>query len=99
IAVNVRECLKADGVFIADIITKESYRAMTQSKIRHAIDIFRRNVGEPLGLMDDFDHARKLFASAGYSKVEIQQIPELAERLPHVPKPVAVITSIVIART
>lgn len=98
IAASVRQFLKPSGVFIADIITRENYRKLTQSKIRHAIDLFRRNVGEPLGLMHDYNQAYALFAAAGYSKVEIHQIPELAERLAHVPKPVAIITSIVVAQ-
>jgi len=91
--------LKPNGVFIGDVITRENYRAMTQSKIRHAIDLFRRNVGEPLGIMDDYDHVNRFFISAGYSEVEVHQIPDLIARLPHVPKPVAIITSIVVARS
>ncbi|MDW8300754.1 MAG: class I SAM-dependent methyltransferase [Anaerolineae bacterium] len=99
IAAGVRQSLKPSGVFIADIMTKEAYLALTQSsKIRQAINIFRRNAGNWVGVVDDVEHARRLFKTVGYSDLEVHTVPEIAEHLPHVPKPLADVTRLVVAR-
>jgi O-methyltransferase involved in polyketide biosynthesis len=97
IAANVRQSLKAGGVFIADMGSKETMAELGQGKGRQAIAIFRRNAGSWLGVVNDQAHAQELFKAVGYSHVETHRIPELAERLPHVPKPVANATLFVIA--
>jgi O-methyltransferase involved in polyketide biosynthesis len=97
IAVGVRQSLKEGGVFIADMLTRAGVRAIHQSKGRQAASLFRRNAGEWLGVVEDYDHAYKLFEAAGYSRVEVHEIPQLAEHLAHVPKPVGIATSIVVA--
>lgn len=97
IAASVRESLKEGGIFIADIASRETMAELGQGKGRQAIAIFRRNAGSWLGVVDDQAHAQVLFKAVGYSQVETHRIPELAERLPHVPKPVANATLFVIA--
>ncbi|MDW8300801.1 MAG: class I SAM-dependent methyltransferase, partial [Anaerolineae bacterium] len=97
IAAGARQSLKAGAVFIADLFTKEGVRAINQSPGRQAASIFKRNAGEWYGIFDHYDHVRRFFEAAGYSKVEIYEIPEIAEHLPHVPKPVGNATSIVVA--
>ncbi|MDW8300755.1 MAG: class I SAM-dependent methyltransferase [Anaerolineae bacterium] len=97
VAIGVRQSLKPNGVFIADILTRANAIALGLSKGRQAVSLFRRNAGQWLGIVDDYNHARRLFEAAGYSKVEMYEIPELAERLPHVPKPVGNAGTIVVA--
>ncbi len=97
IAAGVRQSLKAGGVFIADIATKETIAELSTGKGVQALAIFRRNAGSWLGVLDDPAHAQRLFGAVGYSRVETYKMPELAERLPHVPKPVANATLFVIA--
>ncbi len=98
IAEGVRQVLKAGGVFIADMGTKETLQELGQGQARQAIGIFRRNAGNWVGVAESPAHAQELFKAAGYAQVETYKMPELAERLPHVPKPVANATLFVIAR-
>ncbi len=98
IADGVRQALKEGGVFIADMGTKETLQELGKGQARQAIGIFRRNAGNWIGVADDPAHAQALFKAVGYAQVETYKMPELAERLPHVPKPVANATLFVIAR-
>ncbi len=98
IAARVRESLKPDGVFIADIGTQEGIKLLSQGKTRQAINIFRRNVGQWPGLVRDGQHAQDIFRAAGYRHVETHALSALVADLPHVPKPVADVTLFVIAR-
>jgi O-methyltransferase involved in polyketide biosynthesis len=97
IGAGVRQSLKEGGVFIADIMLKEAFIALTQGKGRQGVNIFRRNAGNWEGIVDDVDHARRLFEAVGYSRVEVRTVPEVAEQLPHLPKPIAVLAVIVMA--
>ncbi len=97
IAENVRLSLKAGGIFMADIASKETIKELDSGKGRQALAIFRRNAGSWVGVVDDQAHAQALFTEVGYSRVETHRLPELAERLPHVPKPVANATLFVVA--
>ena len=97
IAVGVRQSLKDGGVFIADIATKETVEALNQGKGRQALSIFRRNAGSWLGVLNDQAHAQELFTALGYKRVETHRLPELAERLPHLPQPVANATLLIVA--
>lgn len=98
IADGVRQTLKEGGVFIADMGTKETLQELGKGQARQAIGIFRRNAGNWVGVADDPEHAQALFKAVGYTQVETYKMPELAERLPHVPKPVANATLFVVAR-
>ncbi|MDW8300756.1 MAG: class I SAM-dependent methyltransferase [Anaerolineae bacterium] len=97
LALGVHQSLRQGGVFIADVLTQESVRALNQSKIRQAASLFRRNAGQWIGVVEDYDHARRLFEGVGYSQVEIHDVSNLAERLTHVPRPVSAGATIVVA--
>jgi O-methyltransferase involved in polyketide biosynthesis len=97
IAAGVRQSLKADGVFIADILLREGVQELLKSKARQAANMFRRNAGEWLGVIEDRAHAEQLFKALGYVRVEFYKLSELAERLPHVPKPVSDTTLLLVA--
>ena len=97
IATGVRHALKEGGIFIADMGTKETLHELGKGQARQAIGIFRRNAGNWVGVADDPAHAQELFKAAGYTQVETYKMPELAKRLPHVPKPVANATLLVVA--
>jgi O-methyltransferase involved in polyketide biosynthesis len=98
IASGVRQSLKEGGVFIADIATKETIEALNQGKGRQALAIFRRNAGSWLGVLNDLAHAQEFFKALGYTHVETHTLPELAEHLPNLPKPVANATLLIVAR-
>jgi O-methyltransferase involved in polyketide biosynthesis len=98
IAVGVRQSLKEGGVFIADIGLKSTLQAVMQSKARQAFNIFRRNAGNWLGVLDDRAHAQDFFKAAGYTHVETHTLPELAERVTDMRKPVADLALLVVAR-
>ncbi|MDW8300757.1 MAG: class I SAM-dependent methyltransferase, partial [Anaerolineae bacterium] len=91
IAAGVRQSLKAGGVFIADIMTKEIMAELGRGAARQAVALFRRNAGNWLGVLDEPSHAQRLFSAVGYSRVETHMIQELAERLPHLPKPANIV--------
>ncbi len=97
IGTGVRQSLKVGGIFIADILTKEAVHELGQGRARQAATLFRRNAGNWLGVVDDSAHAQELFKAVGYSRVETYRISELAERLAHLPKPVANATLFVVA--
>jgi O-methyltransferase involved in polyketide biosynthesis len=97
IGAGVRQSLKAEGVFIADILLREAFITLTQGRIRQAINIFRRNAGNWEGIVDNADHARSLFEAVGYSRVEVLTVPEVAEHLPHLPGPIASLSIVVVA--
>ncbi len=97
IAEHTRRSLKAGGAFIADIASRETIKELNSGKGRQALAIFRRNAGNWLGVVDDSAHAQELFKAVGYSRVETYRISELAERLAHLPKPVANATLFVVA--
>ena len=98
IAARIRESLKPDGVFIADIGTEEGVKLLSQGKARQAINVFRRNVGQWPGLVRDGQHAHGIFTAAGYRSVETYALSALVAKLPRVPKPVADVTLFVVAR-
>ena len=97
VATGVRDSLKTGGVFIADILTKESGQALIQTKARQAGSLFRRNAGEWLGMVDDVAHAQALFSAAGYSSTQIHHVSVLVEGLPHLRKPISDMTLILVA--
>jgi O-methyltransferase involved in polyketide biosynthesis len=97
LAVSVRQSLKADGLFIADVSTREMVNELNRSRVRQAFAIFRRNAGNLVGVMEDVAHAQAFFKASGYSRVETPSIAELAERLAYLPKPVAPVALIVMA--
>ncbi|MBO9309268.1 MAG: class I SAM-dependent methyltransferase [Chloroflexi bacterium] len=98
IAACVRQSLKDDGVFIADILTKEIVHMLTLGRSRQAAGIFRRNVGKWLGVVNDRAHAEELFKAAGYAHVETYKLSEVVAPLADVRKPVADLTLLIVAR-
>jgi len=98
IAAGVRQSLKDDGVFIADILTKEVVHMLTHDRSRQAAGIFRRNVGKWLGVVNDRAHAEELFKAAGYAHVETYKLSEVVAPLADVRKPVADLTLLIVAR-
>ncbi len=98
VATGVRDSLKTGGVFVADLLTKEAAQEVMQSKARQAANLFRRNAGEWLGMVDNAAHAQALFSAAGYSSIEFHQVSAIAEALPELRKPISDVTLIVVAR-
>jgi O-methyltransferase involved in polyketide biosynthesis len=98
IAAGVRQSLKEGGVFIADIGVKDTLQAVMQSQARQAASIFRRNAGNWLGVVNNRAHAEELFKAVGYTHVQTHTLPEIAERVAGMRKPVADIPLIVVAR-
>ena len=97
IAAGVRQSLKDGGVFIADVLTKEAVHMLTHDRSRQAASIFRRNAGNWLGVVNDRTHAQDLFKAVGYTHVQTHTLPEIAERVAGMRKPVADIPLIVAA--
>jgi O-methyltransferase involved in polyketide biosynthesis len=98
IAAGVRQSLKDGGVFIADILVKETLQSLLQSNVRQGVSIFRRNAGNWLGIVDDPAHAQALFTAVGYEQVETRKLSEVAAQLADVRKPVADLTLLIVAR-
>jgi O-methyltransferase involved in polyketide biosynthesis len=97
IAAGVRQSLKDDGVFIADILTKEAVHMLTHDRSRQAASIFRQNAGNWLGVVNDPAHAQAIFTAVGYARVETHKLSEVAAQLAEVRKPVADLTLLVVA--
>lgn len=73
----VRESLKPDGVFIADVGFSDAKGVQESNR---AVSLFRRQTSTTPGSVHDKETAIQFFKDGGYDKVQLHTMPELAER-------------------
>ena len=77
IAQQVRQSLKPDGTFIADLGYTSPEGASEASSL---VRIFRRYTSSAPGVVYDEETAYQLFRDAGYGQIDLYRMPQMAER-------------------
>lgn len=85
IAASVRESLSRQGAMITDIVSSRGWSEV-ETKSAFATWMLKRQVGKFKAKMDSKDMAQGLFKQAGYSRVQVYSLQEMASQiLPNLP--------------
>lgn len=91
---KARQSLKPGGLCIADMAWQVG---MDEEASRSGVNLFARQAGNFLTIVQDADEARQIFADAGYTQIDIYETNALAEQLPGIATPVTQFSLIVVA--